>query len=106
MDFTNEHVMAFFINQRQIVSPSTTLSKLLDEGIQTHFYFIDFVKEDMKVVVSIPRKSSGKIPIPIAVDDNAQPARIPRIPCIIGAKSLKHLKIAAEAVRYYKMMRR
>ena len=82
--------------------PQDTVNRgLMTEGIATVEDLGEFHDDDFKAILENMRKPAGTI-----VDPNNANRRIPTPSSVLGAKSLKRLKIAACAVRYYETVGR
>jgi hypothetical protein len=83
MVFTANQTAAFFRDDTQMHIPEATVVALAVEGITTVQDLEEFESDDFKQLVSNLRSPTGDGPF------------------VLGAKSLKRLKVAAKAVRYY-----
>ena len=101
MVFTNKQTTAFFEDAEQIAIPAETRPGLNMEGIVDVGNLEDFTEDDLKQVAQNLRKPAG-----IMVDPNNRNRRVPQTLYVLGAKSLKRLKIAAIAASYYKIINR
>ena len=97
MPWTRDQIRNFFTEQRQMAIPVDTVNGgLMTEGITNVMDLEEFNDEDIKSVQENLRKPAGTI-----VDPDDENERIARPSYVLGAKSVKRLKIAASAVRYY-----
>ena len=95
MVFTNAQTTAFFQAADQMAIIPATVAQLATEGIANVQDLEEFTKDEFKQVVS-------NLAHPPLIPDPANPAVLIRQqPFVLGAKSLKRLKVAASAVRYY-----
>ena len=95
MVLTNAQTIAFFQEADQMAISAATYDQLATEGIITAGDLAEFSNDDFTALAASLRR-------PPAVPDPANAAvLVPQAPFVLGAKSLKRLKIAAEAVRYY-----
>ena len=102
MVWTQQEIEAFFTEQRQMaISRDTVNGGLMQEGIATVEDLEEFQDEDIKAVQENLRKPAGTIP-----DPNNPGQRIAAPSFVLGAKSVKRLKVAAAAVRYYQTIGR
>ena len=101
MVFTNAQTTAFFEEAAQMAIPAATRPGLALEGITMVDDLEDFTEDDFKQVAYNLRRPAGTMPDPA----NPQ-VQIPQTPFVLGAKSLKRLKIAAIAIEYYTMIDR
>ena len=101
MVFTNNQITAFFEANDQMAIPAATRPGLDMEGISDVTDLEDFTEDDLKQVAQNLRKPAGMM-----ADPNNPNVQIPQAPYVLGAKSLKRLKIAAIAVSYYSMINR
>jgi hypothetical protein len=83
MVFTGNQTSNFFREETQMDIPAATVAALVVEGISSVQDLEEFESEDFKQLVSNLRSPTGDGPF------------------VLGAKSLKRLKVAAKAVRYY-----
>ena len=98
-----EEINAVFTERQQMAIPQATVTRgLMTEGISTVEDLGEFEDKDFKTILDNLHKPGGTIPD--LVDANN---RIPTPSYVIGAKSLKCLKIAAAAaIRYYEAVGR
>ena len=90
----------FFENADQMAIPNRTVLQLATEGITMVEDLSEFDPEDFAQIADNLRK-------PPSIPDIANPGQLVRQePFVLGAKSLKRLKVAAKAVRYYEMIGR
>jgi hypothetical protein len=95
MVLTNAQTLAFFQDADQMAVSAATFAQLATEGITTAGDLAEFGKDDFAALAASLRR-------PPAIPDPANAGvLVPQAPFVLGAKSLKRLKIAAEAVRYY-----
>ena len=95
MPWTRDQIRNFFTEQRQMAIPVDTVNGgLMTEGITNVMDLEEFNDEDIKSVQENLRKPAGTI-----VDPDDENERIARPSYVLGAKSVKRLKIAASAVR-------
>lgn len=83
MVFTANQTTSFFRDDTQMHIPEATVAALAIEGISNVQDLEEFESDDFKQLVSNLRSPTGDGPY------------------VLGAKSLKRLKVAAKAVRYY-----
>ena len=83
------------------IPPETVNGGLMAEGISTVEDLEEFNDEDIKAVQENLRKLAGTVP-----DPNNRNQRVAAPSYVLGAKSVKRLKIAAAAVRYYQTIGR
>lgn len=82
--------------------PARTVAQLVNEGISTVDDLSEFSDTDFKqIAYNIRALEHPDIP-----DPNNANVMIPQPPFVLGAKSLKRLKVAAKAVRYYQAIDR
>ena len=102
MPMSPEEINAFFTERLQMAIPQATVNGgLMTEGISTVEDLGEFEDKDFKAILDNLRRPGGTIPDPANANN-----RIPTPSYVIGAKSLKRLKIAAAAVRYYETVGR
>ena len=95
MPWTNAQINAFFTDNAQMGIPAQTVNAMATEGLATVDDLAEFGKDEFKTMVETFR-NPPLIPDPA----NAQNL-IRQNPFQLGARSLKRLKVAAQAVRYY-----
>ncbi len=95
MVFTNGQITAFFSDNNQMGLPEATTAQLATEGIADPHDLEEFDDDEFKQLAA-NLKSPPAIPDP---DNDGEMLR--QNPFVFGAKSLKRLKVAAHAVRYY-----
>ena len=79
--------------------PDGTVVQLVNEGITTVDYLVDFDKKTIQQVADSLQRPGGKTPDPTP---NASPgAMIPTPPFVFREKSQKRLITACDIVRYY-----
>ena len=102
MVWTQAEIDAFFTERGQMAIPQDTVNGgLMAEGIATVDDLEEFQDEDIKAVQDNLRKPAGTVP------DPSNPGQRMGAPSyVLGAKSVKRLKIAAAAVRYYQTIGR
>ena len=101
MAFTNDQVRAFFEDADQMAIPAATRPGLDMEGITCVEDLENFTEDDLEQVAQNLRKPAG-----LMRDPNNWARRVPKAPYVLGAKSLKRLKVAAIAAAYYKIINR
>ena len=103
MVFTVNQTRSFFTEPDQMAVDALTLPGLAQEGISRIDDLEDFTEEDIKQVANNLRKPAGTMANPNAAEPPTAlaPARIPQVPYVFGAKSMKRMKIATIAVSYY-----
>ena len=95
MPFNIAQTNAFFQDADQMSIANRTAAQLVTEGIDTVDALGEFEDEDFKQIMS-------NLQHPPQIPDPANAALlINDVPYVIGAKSLRRLKVAAHAVRYY-----
>ena len=100
MPFTVAQTTAFFKANNQMALPINTRVAIELEGIATLADLAEFEDEEFSQIVRNLRN-------PPNIPDPVNPgAFIPQVPIVLSAKSLKRLKVAANAVRYYVLIRR
>ena len=100
MVFTQAETTTFFTGATQLAIPAATLPGLVLEGIEEVLDLEEFEDDDFDTIMMNLRKPTGTRPDPTHTGRGA--ARlIPVLPFVFGAKSLKRIKIASLAVRYY-----
>ena len=96
MFLTNAQTTALFQNSAQMGIPDETVVQLVNEGITTIEYLMDFYKDTIQQVTDSLRRPVGRIPDPTP---NAAPgATIPTPPFVFGANSQKRLLAACDIV--------
>ena len=95
MPWTNAATIAFFTANDQMAIPTRTCQQLATEGITLVDDLAEFEDADFKQVAY---NLSHPPPVP---NQAVPPVLVPQQPFILGAKSLRRLKVAAKAVRYY-----
>ena len=95
MVITAQQTNTFFTGNDQMAIPALTVDELTNEGISTIEDLGEFEDADFKQIAT-NLKSPPSIP-----DPNNPGQTIRQAPFVLGAKSLKRLKVAANAVRYY-----
>ena len=91
MVWTQQDTEAFFTEQRQMaIPPDTVNGGLMQEGIATGDDLEEFQDDDIKAVHENLRKPAGTVP-----DPNNPGQRIGAPSFVLGAKSVKRLKVAA-----------
>lgn len=95
MVFTNAQTTTFFTAADQMAIPVATVNQLANEGITTVADLEEFDESEFDQIIRNLRN-------PPRIPDPANPGvLIAQGPFELSAKSLKRLKIAAHAVRYY-----
>ena len=100
MPFTNAQTTAFFEDADQMAIPHRTVAQLATEGITAVDDLAEFEDDDFKQVaynLSHP---------PAVLNAAVPPVLVPQEPFVLGAKSLRRLKVAAKAIRYYQSIDR
>ena len=100
MVITAQQTNTFFTGNDQMAIPALTVDELTNEGINTIEDLGEFEDADFKQIAT-NLKSPPSIP-----DPNNPGQTIRQAPFVLGAKSLKRLKVAANAVRYYESTNR
>ena len=95
MVITANQVQLFFTENDQMAIPQATVIQIANEGIVTIEDLSEFTDSEFKRIAD-NLKSPPAIP-----DPNNAGQTIRQNPFTFGAKSLKRLKVAANAVRYY-----
>ena len=103
MVITNAQTASFFQDNDQMAIPNATVVQLATEGIALIDDLSDFTDDEFTQLASNLRNPPG-IPNPNLAAGG--PAIVPVPAFVLGAKSLKRLKIAARAVRYYEAISR
>jgi hypothetical protein len=96
MVFTAAQTAAFFEQADQMCIPRPTVNQLAVEGIVTVQDLEEFDDDSLDTLSANLRKPAGTMP-----DPNDPNRVVPLHGFVFGAKSLKQLKVAAKAVRYY-----
>ena len=100
MSFTVAQTTAFFESAGQIGLSNRTRVQLQTEGVTTVEDLGEFTDDDWDTIPSNMKK-------PPRIADPANPGQmIDQEPFVLGARSLKRLKVAAQAVRYYEQVDR
>ncbi len=100
MVFTNLQITSFFQAADQMSIPADTVAQLATEGIEAVQDLEEFKDPEFAQLVRNLQR-------PPDIPDPANPElRIRQNPFVLGAKSLKRLKVAANAVRYYESVGR
>ena len=94
MVWTNQQITNFFTEDTQMAIPAATIPGLQAEGIVAVDDLEEFNDDDLSTLMSNLRRPAGT-----TTDQNGNV--VPNPSYVLGAKSLKRLKIAAAAVRYY-----
>ena len=100
MVFTQAETNTFFTGATQLAIPVATLAGLVLEGINEVEDLEEFEDDDFDTIMTNLRKPTGTMPDPNHQGRGAAPL-VPILPYVFGAKSLKRIKIASLAVRYY-----
>ena len=95
MPFTNAQTTAFFTDNAQMDIPARTVTAMATEGITVVDDLAEFGKDEFKAMTESFRNP------PLIPDPNNPANQIRQNPFQLGARSLKRLKVAANAVRYY-----
>lgn len=104
MVLTNAQTTEFFTQANQMALPDRTRTQLAVEGITAVDDLGEFHKDDFKQLLAnlaSPPATLGPAPA-----GGGAPPLIPTAPFTLGAKSLRRLKVAANAVRYYEAIDR
>ena len=96
MVFTAAQTAAFFEQPDQMCIPRPTVNQLAVEGIVTVQDLEEFDDDSLDTLSANLRKPAGTM-----ADPNDPTRVVPLHGFVFGAKSLKRLKVAAEAIRYY-----
>ena len=100
MELTGPEMTSFFTNSLHMGINARTLQAIFDEGNTSIEDLEEFHSDDLDPMVE-NFKRPPQIPGP-SVADVATATLVNQAPLQLPAKSLKHLKIEASAVRYYK----
>ena len=101
MPLSQAQTRAFFTDARQMAMPLDTVNGgLMAEGIDDIEGLEEFNNDNFKSIQENLRKPAGTI------SDPANARKCIPTPSVLGAKSIKRLRIAAEAVRYYETVGR
>ena len=95
MPWTNTQITAFFTDNNQMGIPAHTINAMAAEGLATVDDLAEFGKDEFKTMVEIFRNP------PLVPDPANAQNLIRQNPFQLGARSLKRLRVAAQAVRYY-----
>ena len=95
MPFTANQTNAFFTDNHQMDIPARTVTAMANEGIVNVEDLAEFGMDDFKTMVDSFRNP------PLIPDPNNATLQIRQTPFQLGARSLKRLRVAAEAIRYY-----
>ena len=95
MPWTANQTSSFFENNDQMGIPNRTVMAMRNEGISTIDDLAEFEDDDFKAMVESFRNP------PLIPDPNNAARQVRQNPFQLGARSLKRLKVAAQAVRYY-----
>ena len=104
MLLTGQQTTAFFTEQGQMALSARTHAQLATEGIMAVGDLAEFEDADFKqLAYNLSHPPATVQPaVAAAAGVPGQPAMlVPTAPFVIGAKSLRRLKIAARAVRFY-----
>ena len=101
MVFTIPQTNTFFTSDDQMAIPFDTLAQMEEEGITNVSDLGQFEDDDFTALANNLRRPGGTIP-----DPNDAQRQIPNPGFMLGTKSLKRLKVAACAVRYYEAIGR
>ena len=100
MPFTGAQTTAFFQDADQMAIVNRTATQLATEGIDSVDALGEFEDDDFKQIMS-------NLQHPPQIPDPADATRLVNdVPYVIGAKSLRRLKVAAHAIRYYQTIAR
>ena len=100
MVFTNAQTAAFFTDLDQMSLHNATCDQLIIEGITAVDDLAEFEEEEFKQLVKNLRN-------PPEVPDPNNAGQLVRVaPFVLNAKSLKRLKVSADAARYYNIIGR
>ena len=103
MVFTNAQTLAFWSDAAQMAVPAATIPFLNAEGLTMVEDLADFEADDFKQLAANVRRPQGTEPDP----NDPAGTRVRVVPAIVlGTRSIKRLKVAARAVRYYLMVGR
>ena len=95
MVFTNAQTENFFTDLDQITLDETTRDQLIIEDIASVADLAEYKEKEFKQVVK-------NLHNPPDISDQVNPGQLVRIPAfVLNTKSLKRLKVAANAARYY-----
>ena len=95
MVFTNAQTVAFFTDNDQMSLDLATRNQLVIEGIASLEDLVEFEEDEFRQFVKNLRN-------PPEIHDQNNPGQLIRVaPFVLNAKSLKRLKVAADAARYY-----
>ena len=100
MVFIAAQTTNFFTDFDQMALGAATRGQLTIEGIATVPDLSKYVEEEFKQIVKNLRN-------PPDIADQKNPGQLVRVPAfVLNAKSLKRLKVAADAARYYEAIGR
>lgn len=100
MPFVAAQTAAFFTDGDQMALIARTVTQLQTEGITAVDDLAEFEEDDFKQLVT-------NLKHPPQIPDPANAANlIHDVPYVLGAKSLRRLKVAATAIRYYQSVDR
>lgn len=107
MVWTNAQTTSFFTDATQMALPPRSYAQLATEGITVVDDLAEFNDEDFKqMVYNLAHPPATVVPADPAAVPPVLAHTIPTDPYILGAKSLRRLKIAAKAIRYYQSVQR
>ena len=109
MVLTAAQTTAFFTGPAQMALSARTYNQLATEGITSVEDLSEFEDADFKQLaynLSHPPATLRAAPAAVAGGPAGPAVLVPTEPFVLGAKSLCHLKIAAQAVRYYESVQR
>ena len=95
MPWTANQTSSFFENNDQMGIPNRTVMAMRNEGTTTIDDLAEFEDDDFKAMVESFRNP------PLIPDPNNAAQQVRQNPFQLGARSLKRLKVTAQAVRYY-----
>ncbi len=100
MVLTNAQIASFFEDADQMAIPRRTVAQLAVEGIATVEDLAEFRDDDFKQLLSNLR-SPPAVPGVLAAGAAGPAPLVPVQPFTLGAKSVRRMKVAANAARYY-----
>ena len=95
MPWTANQISSFFENNDQMGIPNCTVTAMRNESITTIGDLAEFEDDDFKVMVELFRTP------PLIPDPNNAAQQVRQNPFQLGARSLRRLKVAAQAIHYY-----
>ena len=111
MTITATQTKDFFAANDQMAIPRPILLQLQNKGIAMVDDLDEYDKEMLQNIADKLRRPGGRVTDPNYVPPAPMPVpalivlTVPTPPFIFGAKSLKHLQVACDLVRFYKTVR-